>query len=279
MDYTSGFVNPIRLLEFLDLEKNLDPKKDDEITKIQQDFINTINSFLEGFELKAEDKNYFFQKEGYEDRLGLEELSEGYRGNVLIITDILIRIFGVGETVDTIEGIILIDEFDKHLHPKWQSRLVNQLTKTFPKIQFIMTTHNPMSILDREPDEITILKEIDGEIVAVKKRVGTKKIGVSTILLEYFGVESTVSDTMRYKIDEFTKLKLKDELTEDEKKRLDELEEFLDETVATNFIYNRAYYKFLKFLKENKQIDFESYEEMTDEEMESLLDEFKDLFE
>ena len=142
-----------------------------------------------------------------------------------------------------------------------------------------MTTHNPMSILDRNPDEITVLKEVDGDIVAVKKRVGTKKIGVSTILLEYFGVESTVSKTMMDNIDEFTKLKLKDKLTKDEEKKIVQLEEFLDETVATNFIYNRAYFNFLKFLKENKEIDFKDYEKMSSEEMEELLNEFKDLFE
>ena len=84
----------------------------------------------------------------------------------------------------------LIDEFDKHLHPKWQSQLVAKLANTFPKVQFIMTTHNPMSILDREPNEITIIKEIDGEVTAVRGK-GTKTMDVSTVLLEYFGVEST----------------------------------------------------------------------------------------
>jgi len=49
--------------------------------------------------------------------------------------------------------------------------------------------------------------------------------------------------------------------------------------VTTNFIYNQAYFNFLKFLKKNKDIDFEKYEEISSEEMEELLEEYKDLFE
>ena len=204
-------------------------------------------------------------------------MSEGYRGNILLITDMLVKILGVGWTPATIEGIVMIDEFDKHLHPTWQSKLVSKLASTFPKIQFILTTHNPMSILDRNPQEITILQETKDGLKSVRKDVGTKKIGVSTILLEYFGVKSTVSDTMSEKINAFTKLKLKEKLTSKQEKELEELESFLDQTVATNFIYNKAYFRFLLFLKTNKEIDFEEYEEMSDEEMQNLLEEFKDI--
>ncbi len=75
-----------------------------------------------------------------------------------------------------------------------------------------MTTHNPMSILDREADEIIILEDIDGKIVAKKGR-GTKSIDVSIVLLEYFGVDATVGDEMREKINSFNRLKLKKDLT------------------------------------------------------------------
>jgi len=271
VDYTSGFVNPIRLLEFLDLEK------DEKVSEIQETFIKTINSFLEGFTLVANDKNYYFQKDNQEAYLRLEDLSEGYRGNVLLITDMLIKILGVGYTPETIEGIVLIDEFDKHLHPRWQSKLVNQLRDTFPKIQFIMTTHNPMSLLGRKANEITILKEVDGEIVAEKKQ-GTESIDVSIVLLEYFNVKSTVSESMQKDISDFNRLKLKKELTEEEKKELEELEKFLGNTVASNLIYNRPYLKFLEFMRDHKEIDFEQYEKLNDDERNKLLEEFGDLF-
>jgi hypothetical protein len=162
----------------------------------------------------------------------------------------------------------------RHLHPKWQSNIVSKLLTTFPKIQFILTTHNPMTVLDRNEDEITVIKEIDGKLVSQKGN-GTKKIDVGTVLLNYFGVKSLVGKEMQENLVEFTALKLKDELSIENEKRLCELEEKLDETVATNFIYNKGYFNFLKFLKTHKDIDFEDIDDLSDEEMNNLLSDFE----
>jgi len=54
-------------------------------------------------------------------------------------------------------GIVFIDEFDLHLHPKWQRELVEKLTKTFPNIQFIVSTHSPIPLLGAPPDKTVIL--------------------------------------------------------------------------------------------------------------------------
>ncbi len=43
-----------------------------------------------------------------------------------------------------IEGIVLIDEIDMHLHPKWQWNVINALVATFQNAQFIIATHSPM---------------------------------------------------------------------------------------------------------------------------------------
>ena len=276
LEHTDKFWNPLSVLRNLEISEH--PKAEDKKNII----FEVLNSFLEAEEYKliADNKTrFYFIKKDNNQKLNLSQLSEGYRSNVLLITDMLIKILGTGREPKTVNAVVLIDEFDKHLHPRWQSRLVKKLTDTFPKIQFIMTTHNPMSILDRESNEITILKEENGEIKAIQKRVGTKKIGISTILLEYFGVETTVSKTMRDNLNDFTKLKLKDSLNKEEEQKIEKLEAFLDETVATNFIYNRSYFNFLKFLKNNKNINFEEYEELSNEDMEKLLEEYKDLFE
>jgi predicted ATP-binding protein involved in virulence len=51
-----------------------------------------------------------------------------------LISDILLRIYIYGKTPDSIIGIILIDEFDNHLHPDWQNGIVDKLHQIFPKI-------------------------------------------------------------------------------------------------------------------------------------------------
>ena len=51
-----------------------------------------------------------------------------------------------GDDIPNAEGIVLIDEIDSNLHPKWQWRIVEALTKTFPNVQFIAATHSPIIV-------------------------------------------------------------------------------------------------------------------------------------
>jgi len=54
-------------------------------------------------------------------------------------------------------GIVMVDELDLHLHPKWQRRVIADLKRTFPALQFITTTHSPQLIGEAQPEEITLL--------------------------------------------------------------------------------------------------------------------------
>jgi predicted ATP-binding protein involved in virulence len=56
-------------------------------------------------------------------------------------------------------GVVLIDELDVHLHPRWQRRVASDLKSTFPRIQFVCTTHSPQVIGEVEPEEIRMLDE------------------------------------------------------------------------------------------------------------------------
>jgi hypothetical protein len=136
-----------------------------------------------------------------------------------------------------------------------------------------------MSILGRKAEEITILDEVDGKIEAVRDS-GTENIDIGMVLLKYFHVDSIVGATMRNNLNEITEIKLKGRrrLTKDNKERIKELEEELQYTPATDFIYNRAYFNFLVFVKENKNIDFNNYESLKDEEMLNIMEEYKGLF-
>ena len=55
-------------------------------------------------------------------------------------------------------GIILIDEIDMHLHPKWQWNILNAFQKTFPGIQFIVATHSPIIIASCEGANLIEIK-------------------------------------------------------------------------------------------------------------------------
>ena len=66
------------------------------------------------------------------------------------------------EVLAQTQGVVLIDELDVHLHPHWQRRVANDLKSTFPKIQFVCTTHSPQVIGEVAPEEIRILDDAAG---------------------------------------------------------------------------------------------------------------------
>lgn len=97
-----------------------------------------------------------------------EQLSAGYKGVITIIADLLVRLSENQPNVSNIhefKGIVLIDEVELHLHPKWKYSFVKRLRDIFPKIQFIMTTHSPTVLLGASKEAVfyKIYKE-DGEV-------------------------------------------------------------------------------------------------------------------
>ncbi len=95
-------------------------------------------------------------------------LSDGYRNLLAIFADLAYRCvtlnphFGKEANLNS-EGVVLIDELDLHLHPAWQKNIVNQLKDTFPKIQFVATTHSPFIIQETNEGELFKLQN-NGQI-------------------------------------------------------------------------------------------------------------------
>ena len=81
--------------------------------------------------------------------LPVHYLSAGYQSLLWIIMNMAFRLALLNpgkEDLGAIGGVVLIDEIDMHLHPKWQWKVIGALRDTFPKIQFIMATHSPIII-------------------------------------------------------------------------------------------------------------------------------------
>lgn len=96
--------------------------------------------------------------------LNFNQLSDGERGILALVFDIARRLIIANMHHDNpLEGeaVILIDELDLHLHPKWQRTIVSDLTRTFPNCQFIATTHSPQIISSVYPERINIIKNFE----------------------------------------------------------------------------------------------------------------------
>ena len=94
--------------------------------------------------------------------LDVRQLSDGERGLLALVFDLARRLSLANPELDNPlrdgKAVVLIDELDLHLHPRWQRTVVEKLTKTFPNCQFIATTHSPQIIGEVSPDKIILLE-------------------------------------------------------------------------------------------------------------------------
>lgn len=143
---------------------------EDNILKFEKDkslynaFTNTITSMVKDWNQLhySWEEQDILGKTSNGNWLPLKNLSDGYRGIVHLTADLAYRAIqlnphlGERAVLDT-EGIVLIDEIDMHLHPKWQRHIIEDLKRTFPKIQFIVTTHSPFIVQSLKKEEVISL--------------------------------------------------------------------------------------------------------------------------
>lgn len=112
-----------------------------------KEFIKKLNSII----LK---ENYkIFEDES----INFNELSEGYKSTIIWLYDLVSRLIENQSEVKKIsafKAIVLIDEVDLYLHPKWKYDFVYNLRKVFPNIQFMMITHSTATILGASKDAV-----------------------------------------------------------------------------------------------------------------------------
>ncbi|MFT4927489.1 MAG: putative ATP-binding protein involved in virulence [Phenylobacterium sp.] len=104
-------------------------------------------------------------KEG--EALSVLQLSQGEKTLIALVGDIARRMVMLNPSLDnplTGFGVVLIDEIDLHLHPDWQQKVVGNLQKTFPNIQFILTTHSPQVLTTVPAQSIRIIKHDKGKM-------------------------------------------------------------------------------------------------------------------
>ncbi|MBL6448417.1 AAA family ATPase [Fulvivirga sp. 29W222] len=120
-------------------------------------------------------------------------LSTGFRQLLTLACDIIDSLNLKYNDIQSARGIVLLDEIENHLHPKWKNRIVGQLREIFPMVQFIVATHEPLCINSLEEGEVFLTKRNeDGkvEIQGLEVPKGTKSSEILTG--EWFGLTSTL---------------------------------------------------------------------------------------
>ena len=132
---------------------------------------------------------------GKDGDVRFEELGFGYQTSLTWLADLCKRMFELYPEAENPlheEAVVLVDELDLHLHPKWQRDLVPTLSKIFPNVQFIVTTHSPHVLQSMEDVNLYVLRrdETSGEITVERSDV-TDFTG--------WTVEEILSETMELK--------------------------------------------------------------------------------
>lgn len=100
---------------------------------------------------------------GTRDPTAFENLSDGQRAVIGLVGDIARRMcllnpqLGAEVTTQT-AGVVLIDELDMHLHPRWQRIITQGLQAAFPALQFIVASHSPQVLGELKPEQIILLR-------------------------------------------------------------------------------------------------------------------------
>ncbi|MGE7989599.1 AAA family ATPase [Pseudomonas sp. NPDC089554] len=127
----------------------------------------------------------------------LAVVSSGYQAVLALALDIMSVMRHGWQDMATAEGIVLIDEVDAHLHPRWRMRIVQRLREVFPRIQFIATSHEPLTLRGLDSNEIAVLtRRLDGQITALTsdntQLPSPRHMRVDQLLAsDYFGMHST----------------------------------------------------------------------------------------
>lgn len=162
--------------------------------------------------------------------LRLEEMSDGYKIIIAMVADIASRMVEANPVTEECpnplhaSGIILIDEIDLHLHPKWQREILKQLNTTFPNIQFIVTTHSPVIVVGASDIAQVIKLNDNNEGNTFSGELPISNIG-QVLLSELFGLKSLQSPVWDGKIQERDSILAKQELSKEDEARLAQLDE------------------------------------------------------
>ena len=137
-------------------------------------------------------------------------LSQGYQSVIAWIADLVGQILlDAGEPMEAadMEGTVLVDEIDLHLHPTWQVRLIPALKQVFPRLQFIATTHSPMVLPALAAEEVVLLStDAEGSVVATPSTQSPALLTGSELYGAFFEIRKLYPDALGDKLHRYSQL-------------------------------------------------------------------------
>jgi len=220
-----------------------------EFTKPLDIEYNFINSEFELFRISVNrpDKESHTLEFSFKDGrvMAFDTLPMGYKRILSIVMDIVYRSYILNEDIEP-KGIVLIDEIELHLHPTLQQEVLGRLKRTFPDIQFIITTHSPLVISNFKSDEKNkIIKlEHDGNAYDNQKVDNIFGIDYNTGLTEIMGANYRQSELDKLIdsvviLDKFGKKEQADKIREELERLVGSNNKYIQDEIHKRLIQNK----------------------------------------
>ncbi len=191
------FLNWYRKMKFNEFELGI---KIPSLTAVTDSIRIALQKLTEGEQFKIKDIRYYDGDihilDDNNKLIPISYLSDGFQDVIGIVSDIAYRMAILNphleeKILSDTPGIVLIDEIEQHLHPKWQQNILGILKIIFPKVQFIVTTHSPVIISSTEENEaLELSNSCDGikyEIVG-----NPREWYISDILKNIFNIDESI---------------------------------------------------------------------------------------
>ncbi len=160
--------------------------------------------------------------------VSLRDLSLGYQTMIAWVVDLASRMFEAYPDSDNPlaeAAVVLVDEIDLHLHPRWQREITRYLDQLFPNVQFIVTAHSPLVVQAPGVTNVAVLRRNGDHVEILNDPEEVRGWRVDQILTsDLFGLDSARPVDVERLIDRQQELVLLDELTDAQRHELREIE-------------------------------------------------------
>jgi predicted ATP-binding protein involved in virulence/nucleoside phosphorylase len=231
--------------------------------------------------LDTADHTIHYTKRGLEiegpwGRMPFQTLSDGYRSTTIWVLDFIGWLIHAERLLGNpdIGGILIIDEIEQHLHPRWQRYIVQRLRQQFPKTQIIASTHTPLVAagiadvdqsmllkLERNEENEISLKVIDKEQVAGKR-------ADQVLTSDAFGLYTTRNERSHDDVDRYSKLSGQKTRTESEEAELQKLRSIIQNRLSNGEEFIE---QIVDESSEDTNISFESLDIETQQQLRELF--------
>jgi predicted ATP-binding protein involved in virulence len=220
-------------------DSNTEPPLVTDVKNLLIGLLPNIDSIDIKYKADIKDKTVVYHEKGFE--AGYLQVSSAGKMIIAMIGDMVKRFINAQPGVEKVadfEGLVLIDEFDLHLHPKWQKKLPGLLSRVFPKIQFWVTTHSIVPFMGAPLNSVflTLNRTKEMGTTVEKLDIDVKNLLPNTLISSpLFGIEDFISS----QADDFRTEYLYEEVLKNKElhRKLEEMAEKID--LPPSFIYKK----------------------------------------